>query len=200
MELSPEERRKIYEEERARIEAEERQEGGQRRGNKVSPESGAGRKGRVLSSSVAIAWSLVFLIFFGFFSRYIAYYQLEKVRGATEWVRYPILTAQFNSWLPILIATLLVTIAAHITLIIFDKYIIRESTLIVLKLFGIATVFTLLSIFPFNFSGIPDTMFADVSPTIIKVVLGVIIAGLGVAALVSLIKLIVSIATRTASY
>ena len=53
------------------------------------------RGGRITASSFAIAWSIVLLVFFNFYSKYIAYYQYE----ANQWVRYPILTDDFNIWL-----------------------------------------------------------------------------------------------------
>jgi len=49
MELSPEERKRIYEEEKGRIEAEEKFR--------------TARVGRIASSSITIAWSIVFLVF-----------------------------------------------------------------------------------------------------------------------------------------
>ena len=85
-------------------------------------------------------------------------------------------------------------------MIIFDKYILRETTLIILNLFGIAVVLALLSIFPFDFSVIPNADLADVSPIIATIALGGIVVGLGIATLVSFIKLIVNVSMRTASY
>ena len=155
------------------------------------------RSRRVTSSSLAIAWSFVLLIFFHFFNEYIAYYQYETVGTVTKWVRYPILTADFGAWLPILTTTLVLCIIGHIILIIFDKYLLRETTLIVLNLFGIATVLALLSIFPFDFRIIPNTIIADISPIIATIALIGIAVGLGIGTLVSFVKLIVNIATRT---
>jgi uncharacterized membrane protein len=159
------------------------------------------RGGRITSSSFAIAWSFALLIFFNFFNQYLAYYHLEKIDSVTRWVRYPVLiTVDFNTWLPFLTTALVLSIIGHIILIIFDKYILRETILIVLNLFGIAVVSALLSIFPFDFSLIPNTTVASVLPVIITVVLICIAVGIGIAALVSFIRLIVNVATRTASY
>ncbi len=154
------------------------------------------RAGRITSSSFAIAWSLVFLIFFNFFSKYIAYYQF----ASTKWVRYPILTADFSAWLPIITATLTFAIIGHIIVIVIDKFLLRETTLIILNLFGVAAVVSLLSIFPFAFNAIPNTAIADILPIIITIVLMGITVGLGIATLVSFIRLIVNAATRTAHY
>ena len=119
------------------------------------------KSGRLTASSFAIAWSIVLLIFFNYFNRYIAYYQYE---GNNRWLGYPVLTEDFDAWLPILTVTLILSIAGHILLIIFDRYILREIILIVLNLFGIAVVLTLLSIFPFDFTTIPNATAAAVSP------------------------------------
>jgi len=154
------------------------------------------RAGRITSSSFTIAWSIVFLILFNFFKEYIAYYQYESGR----WIGYPILTADFNAWLPIVTATLGFSIVGHIVIMLFDKYLLRETTLIVMNLFGIAAVVSLLSIFPFDFSSIPHTAISDVSPVIATIALIGIAVGLGIATLVSFIKLIVSAATKTAHY
>jgi uncharacterized membrane protein len=154
------------------------------------------RAGRVTSSSFAIAWSLVFLIFFNFLSKYIAYYQYES----GEWFRYPVLTADFSAWLPIITTTIVFSIIGHIVLIIFDKYLLREATLIILNLFGIAAVATLLSIFPFNFNAIPNIDIANILPVITTIALIGIVIGFGIATLVRFIRLAVNAATGTAHY
>jgi len=158
------------------------------------------RGGRITASSFAIAWSFALLIFFNFFNQYIAYYHLEKVDDVTRWVRYPVLTADFNAWLPFLTTALVLSIIGHIILIIFDKYLLRETIQIVLNLVGIAVVAALISIFPFDFSLVPNTIVGGVLPVIVTVVLICIAVGMGIAVLVSFIKLIVNVATRSAGY
>lgn len=154
------------------------------------------RPGRITSSSFAIAWSLIFLIFFNFFNKYIAYYHYES----PQWLRYPLLTEDFNSWLPIVTTILIISIIGHSILIAFDRYIFRETTLIILNLFGIAAIVTLISIFPFDFSVIPDDIVSEILPIITLIVLIGISVGLGIATLVSFIKLIANVARGTASY
>jgi hypothetical protein len=56
----------------------------------------------------------------------------------------------------------------------------------------LATVLTFLSIFPFDFSVIPHTAIATVSPTVAIVVLAVIAAALGIEALVRFIRVIIN--------
>ena len=159
-----------------------------------------GRWGRITSSSFAIAWSFAWLIFLNFFNQYIAFYNLEKINNVSQWFRYPILTGDFNAWLPILTIVLIITIAAHIILIIFDRYLLREATLIVLNILSFGVVIALLVINPFDFSLIPSAAWADALPVIITVVLIVSAVGLGIGTLVSFIKLIVNVVKRAASY
>jgi hypothetical protein len=205
MDLSPEERRRIYEEEKARIEEEAKLDKEAQESvafsttnidSKVDDYSRTARTARVTSSSFAIAWSLVFLIFFNFFNKHLAYYQYES----PEWVRYPILTGDFNAWLPIITTTLVLSIIGHSLLIAFDRYLIRESALLVLNFLGIAAASYLLSIFPFNFEAIPNTAVGDVLPILVTLVLVGVVVGLGIAGLVRSIKLIVSLARGTTSY
>jgi uncharacterized membrane protein len=156
------------------------------------------RGGRITESSLAIAWSFALLIFFNFFNQYIAWYHFDKVGG--NWVRYPLLTADFSAWLPFVTTALVLTIIAHIILIIFDRYLLRETIQIVLNLFGIAVVATLISIFPFDFSLVPNATVASALPVVVTIFLICIAVGMGIAVLVSFIKLIVNVATRSAGY
>jgi len=171
-------------------------EPGKRAGDKAENYFKSAKSGRITSSSFAIAWSFVFLIFFNYFNEYIAYYDFETA----GWVRYPVLTEDFGAWLPILTVALTLPIAGHIILIIFDRYILRETTLIILNLFGIAVVLTLLSIFPFDFSAIPNATIADIAPIIATIVLIGITVGLVIGTLVSFIRFIVTISTKGSSY
>lgn len=162
---------------------------------------GYGRTARITSSVFVIAWSIVFLIFFNFFNHYIAYYRLEQVVGEfTIWVRYPILTEGFNAWLPILTTALFASVASHTVLIIFDKYVLREAISIMLKVFGIVTVATLLSIFPFDFSVIPNTTLEPVLPVIGTLGLIITIVAMGITIFARFVRLIVKVVMRTAHY
>ncbi len=151
------------------------------------------RSGRISSSGGAIAWSVILLVFFNLFSQYLAFYQGVTTDGVTKWNIYPLLTQDFRLVLPILNVTLILSIAGHTAAIIFDRYLLREITLIVLNLLGLATVLTFLRIFPFDFSVIPHAAIAAVSPTVAIVVLAVITAVLGIAALVRFIRVIINV-------
>lgn len=158
------------------------------------------RGGRIAASAFAIAWSIVLLIFFNFFNQYVAYYHSETVDNVTTWVGRPFFTEDINLWLPILTAALIVAIMGHIILIIFDRYILREIIHIVIDAFGLATVLTLISVFPFDFSVIPNNAAADATYLGVRILLVCISIGIGVGILVRLIKLIVNVAKGTASY
>jgi uncharacterized membrane protein len=151
------------------------------------------RIGRIASSGGVIAWSVVLLVFFNFFSRYLAFYQGETVDGGIKWNIYPLLTQDFRLVLPILNTVLILSIVGHSIAIAFDRHILREIILIVLNLLGMAAVLTFLRIFPFDFSVIPDTGVATISSTVAIVVLTLIAVVLGIAALVRLIKLFVNV-------
>jgi len=158
------------------------------------------RKGRITASAFAIAWSIVLLIFFNFFNQYIAYYHSETIGGVTIWTRYPFFTEDINLWLPILTATLIISIIGHIILIILDRYILRELIHIIINAFSLWTVITLLSLFPFDFSVIPSTSAADATYLGVWIFLILISVGVGIAILVGVIKLIVNVVRGTASY
>jgi len=172
---------------------------GKRIGDKIDAHFKS-RSGRITASAFAIAWSIALLIFFNFFNQYVAYYHSETVGGITTWIRYPFFTEDINLWLPILTATLIISIIGHIILIILDRYILREMIHIVINAFSLWTVLTLLSVFPFDFSVIPSTNAADATYLGVRIFLIFISVVVGVALLVRVIKLIVNVVGGTTSY
>ena len=172
---------------------------GKRIGDKIDAHF-KGRTGRITASAFAIAWSIVLLIFFNFFNQYVAYYHSETVDGVTTWIRYPFFTEDINLWLPILTATLIITIIGHIILLILDRYVLREMIHIVINAFSLWTVLTLLSVFPFDFSVIPSTTAAEATHLGVRIFLILISVGVGIAILVGVIKLIVNVVKGAANY
>jgi uncharacterized membrane protein len=148
------------------------------------------RASRIAGYSAAIFFNVVFLIFFSFFHRYIAWYEAEPGGGVT---RFPLLTGAYFTWLPVLVTALAISIAAHIMLIAYDRYWLREIVRVVLDAIGVGVVARLIAIFPFDFSVIPDPTVAHVMPVAVATVLVVIAVGLGIGALVRLIKLLVGV-------
>jgi uncharacterized membrane protein len=152
------------------------------------------RAGRIAASVATIVWSAIFLVFFNFFSKYLAIYSHEVVNGVTQWQIHPLLTSEFSLVLPILNVTLILSIVGHSIAIARDKYLVRQIILIVLSTLGMITVITFLRVFPFDFSVIPHAGVASVAPTVMVVILILITIGLGISALVRFIKLIVHVA------
>ena len=157
------------------------------------------KSSRIASSSVTIAWSIALIIFFSFFHKYLAYYNPETVGGVVTWTRLPLLTSDYYAWLPILLSILFVSIASHIILIIYDNYFLRESIFMILNILGIVVVSALLSIFPFDFSVIPNSDVANFLPIIITIVLIAVAVGLGISTLVMFIKFLIKVANVTVS-
>jgi uncharacterized membrane protein len=152
------------------------------------------RAGRIAGYSAAIFWNVALLIFFSFFYRYIAWYHVQPDGSV---VGVSMLTNGYFAWLPILITALLLSIAAYIVLIIYDKYWLRQTLQIILDIIGVVVVVNLLTIFPFNFSVIPNNTVASVIPIVVTIVLILIAVGLGVAALVHFIKLMVNLVRQS---
>jgi uncharacterized membrane protein len=169
-------------------------------GRKVKDYLRSRRSERIASSAFAIAWSIVLLVLFGFFHEYIAYYSPETVGREVVWTRLPFFTNEIDLWLPVLMATLGISIIGHIILLIFDKYILREVFLIIIDAFGIVTVITLLAVFPFDFYVIPSTAIASGVQIGVTVTLVFISVVMGISILVRVIKLIVNIARGVWNY
>jgi len=158
------------------------------------------REGRIAACSFVIAFSTVLLIFFNFFHQYVAYYHSETVGGVIVWTKEPFFTQDINLWLPLLTVTLVLTIIGYVTLIIFDRYTLNEIIKIILGAMGLATAASLLAIFPFDFSVIPNATAADATDIGVRVFLILISVGLGIGIFVRLIKLIVHVSRRSPAY
>ena len=172
---------------------------GKQTGDKVEHYFKSTRSGRITTSVFAIAWSIVLVIFFNFYNQYIASYHSETVNGITTWTRQPLFTEDINLWLPILTITLILTIIGHIILIIFDRYTLREIVLIILNAFGLATVLTLLSVFPFDLSVIPNATAAGAAYSGVIILLIIISIGIAIGIVVRFIKLIIHTVKQSTS-
>ena len=151
------------------------------------------REGRITASAFAIAWSIVLLVFFNFFYQYAAYYNADATGGIVTWTRSPFFTSDIGLWLPILNTTLAISIIGHIVMIILDRNILRQAIHVIMDGFGLATVITLLVVFPFDFNVIPNSVAAAATNTGVTVVLIFIAVGFGIGLLVRVIRLLVSI-------
>jgi len=147
-----------------------------------------GRIGRVVGYSIAIVWNLALLIFLSFFYKYVAWYTTEPDGSIS---RLPVLTGEYLTWLPIFITVTILSIAAYITLIIYDRYWFRETIEIVVNILGMVVIASLVCIFPFDFGAVPDPSAADALRIGLTTGLILVTVILGIAALARFIKLIV---------
>jgi uncharacterized membrane protein len=148
------------------------------------------RADSIAGYSVVIFFNVALLVFFSFFHRYIAWYAANPDGSIT---RLPLLTADYFSFLPILVAAFVITIIAYIVLITYDPYWLRETIQIALGVIGIAVIVNLLVIFPFDFSVIPNDYVAGIVPGVVAAVFVLVAVGLGIGALVRFIKLMVTV-------
>ncbi len=165
-------------------------------GKRVEDYSARTKAWRITGYSAAIFWNVVLLIFFSFFHQYIAWYHVEPDGSITK---LSMLTGDYFTWLPILVTALVISIAANILLITYDRYWFREIIQIILTVIGVVVVANLVSIFPFEFSVIPNATAVDIVPVAVTIFLIIVAVGLGVGALVRFIKLIVGAAKQSPS-
>jgi uncharacterized membrane protein len=119
---------------------------------KETSKSSRSRSGDILGSACAIIFNLVALIFLNFYYEYIAYYSQEN--GA--WIRQPLVTGAWSTWLPVVNVAIVFSLAGYITLIIYnERRLVRETVRIVLDAFALMVLGSLLSIFPFDFRPLP---------------------------------------------
>jgi len=158
-------------------------------GKKVDTYFKETRGGRITGYAFSIFFTTFFLVFLYYYNHYIAFY--ENVDGT--WMRYSLLTADFDRWLPIAFAALLASIIGNIILIIYDGYFFRQVVQIVIDMFSLASAISLLSIFPFDFSVIPGNDLSGIMNPIVTVVLILICVGIGISIPVRFVKMIVEL-------
>ena len=79
------------------------------------------------------------------------------------------LTDDYFIWLSIMITASILVIVASIAMIIYDNYRFRKTGEISFSIIGIVVAVSLVSIFPFDFSVIPNATAVDVVPTVVTV-------------------------------
>ena len=143
------------------------------------------RAGEIASDISIILVTAAQLIFFTRFHKYIAWYTRET-KSVT---RISLLTDDYFTWLPIpIIASIIVIVATTVT-IIYDSYWFRQVAWMMFNVIGIVVVVSLLTIFPFDFSVIPNATAADVAPTLLTAFLIFMAVFYGTTALIPLVKL-----------
>jgi len=149
-----------------------------------SKEAGCGDIG---SHILMILVTVANLIFITFFHKYIAWYTIEPDGSVT---RLSMLTDGYFIWLPIPITASIVAIVAFTVMIFYDKYWFRMAAQIIVISIGIAVVGSLLYIFPFDFSVIPNATAVEVVPTVVTGFLILMAVIYGVSVLVLSVRLI----------
>lgn len=158
------------------------------------------RGGRIAASAFTIAFSIVILIFFNYFSDYVAYYSSDRVDGVVTWTRAPFFTDDISLWLPILTTALVVSIIGHTVMIIFDRYVLREVIQVIIDAFSLVSAITLVTVFPFDFYVIPSTSVGESVEIGVTVVLICVCVGIGIGILVRCIKFLVNLGKGMTNY
>ena len=148
-----------------------------------SPRSRTGEIGEDIS---IIFITVAQLIFLTFFHKYIAWYTREPDGSVT---RLSMLTDDYFTWLPIATTASILVIVASTVMIMYRGYWFRQAAWVVFCLIGIAVTGSLVSIFPFDFSVIPNATAVDVVPIGVTVVLILMAVFYGTTALFLLVKL-----------
>jgi uncharacterized membrane protein len=149
-------------------------------------------EGRITGSAFAIAFNVILLVFFNAFNQYIAYYNGETVNGIINWTRQPFFTSDIGLWLPILNATLVISIICHIIMILIDRDVLRQALHVIMNGFALATIVTLLKVYPFDFSVIPNHAAETGANLGVTISLIIVAVGTGIGLLVGFIKLLIS--------
>ncbi len=147
------------------------------------------RNSRITGYCFAIAWSIIFIVFFNFFNKYIAFYLLDS--QSDTWMIMPFTTSSFTAWLPFVNVSLLVSVVGNVVLIINDSFYFNNITNIVMHFFSILAAAALLIIFPFDFTVMPASVLSAILYPLIRIVLIVIIVGLSVGIIARFIRIIV---------
>jgi hypothetical protein len=120
-----------------------------------SPRSRTGEIGEDMAIIFITAAQLVFLVFF---HKYIAWSTTAPDGSVT---RLSMLTNDYFTWLPFPITASILVIVASIVMIVYDSEWFRQAAWIAFCLIGIAVTVSLLFIFPFDFSVLPNATAGD---------------------------------------
>ena len=144
------------------------------------------RSGEIPSHISMILVTVANLIFFAFFHKYIAWHT-TTADGSTT--RLSMLTDSYFTWLPIAITASIIAIVAFTVMIFYDNVRFNMTAHIIIFIIGITVSVSLVSIFPFDFSVIPNVTAVDVVPIVVRVFFILLAVFYGIVALVQSIKL-----------
>ena len=143
-----------------------------------SPE---GRCGEIASDIAIILVTVAQLIFLISFHEYIAWPVTELDGSVT---RLSMLTDGYFNWLPFPITASVVVIVASIIMVVYNRYWFRQGAWVLFCLLGIAVTVSLVSIFPFDFSVIPNITAVGIVPILVRAFFIAMAVFYGVCALV----------------
>lgn len=143
-----------------------------------------------------VIWSLVFIIFFNFYSRYIAYFQYERIDGSLHWNVFPIITPDFSKLIPLITAGLFVILIGNIILLVIDRYVLSKIVEILSSIFAVVVLVNVVIAFPFDFNIIPYNQLSEMLPLILKILSGLIILILIILIIANFVKIVIKITKR----
>jgi hypothetical protein len=147
--------------------------------------SPGGRCSEIVSDIAIILVTVAQLIFFTRYHEVIAWSTTGPDGSVT---RLSMLTDGYFTWLPFPVTASIIVIVASAVMIVYDRYWFRQIAWILFCLMGIAVTVSLVSIFPFDFSVIPNDTAVDVVPIAVTVFFLLMAVFYGVCALVLFVQ------------
>jgi len=148
--------------------------------------SSEGRCGQVASDLAVILVTVAQLIFLTSFHKYIAW-PITGTEGSLT--RLSMLTEDYFTWLPIPITASIIVIVGLAATILYNRYWFRQAAWILFSLVGIAVTASLVFIFPFDFSVLPNATAVDVVPIAVRVFFVLMAVFYGASALILTVRL-----------
>jgi hypothetical protein len=145
-----------------------------------------GGTGDISSDFAIILVTAAQIIYLTFFHKTIAW-TTKAPDGSVS--RLPMLTDRYSTWLPIPIAASILVIVASFVMIISNSDLFRQIAWVGFCVIGIAVTVSLVAIFPFDFSVIPNAAAADLVPRVVRAFLVLMAIFYGISALVLFAKL-----------
>jgi hypothetical protein len=130
-------------------------------------ESSAGSRAEEIGGDLAVVFvTIAQLIFFAFFHRVISWPVTEPDGTVT---RLSMLTDGYFTWLPFPITASILVVVVTAVMIIINRTWFRQAAWILFCILGITVTGSLLVIFPFDFSVLPNATAVDVVPTAVRI-------------------------------
>ena len=124
------------------------------------------KSGQAGSHLFIILVTLAQFIFFAFYHEYIAWPVTVSDGSVT---RLSMLTDEYFTWLPVMITGSVIVIITSVVMMVHDNYRFRRSAEIGFNIIGIIISVSLVSIYPFDFSVLPNATAVDVVPIVVTV-------------------------------